>query len=177
MWFDTMGEEYIDIAFKSAKAADPSAKLYINDFGLEKDGKRWDALLSLISRLKARGVPIDGVGFESHVYHAPADTIDPAVLKQHIQTLALLGIESRISEIDVLGDDPVFQAKQYADVLQVCISQPTCTSYGIWGVTDLYGSTTLSDRYPTVRGDSLLWDATYTPKPALKSLQDILRQP
>lgn len=177
MWFDAMGEEYIDIAFKSVKAADPSAKLFLNDFGLEKDGKRWDALLSLISRLKARDVPIDGVGFESHVYHSPADTIDPAVLKQHIQVLAALGIESRISEIDVLGDDPTFQAKQYADVLRVCLSEPTCTSYGIWGVTDLYGSTALSDRYPIVLGDSLLWDATYTAKPALKSLQEILSQP
>ncbi len=177
MWFDVMGEEYIDIAFKAARVADPTAKLYLNDFGLENDGKRWDAFLSLIIRLQARGVPIDGVGFEAHVYHEPADTIDPAVLKQHIQTLAALGIDSRISEIDVLGDDPKFQAKQYADVLQVCVSEPTCKSYGVWGITDLYGSTTLSDRYPVMLGDSLLWDVNYTPKPALKSLKAVLSQP
>ena len=111
------------------------------------------------------------------MYHEPADTIDSAVLKRHIQTLAALGIDSRISEIDVLGDDPAFQAKQYADVLQVCLSEPTCKSYGVWGITDLYGSTTLSDRYPIMRGDSLLWDFDYTPKPALKSMQVVLSQP
>jgi endo-1,4-beta-xylanase len=174
MWFDAIGEEYIDIAFKTARAADPTAKLYLNDFGLEKDGERWDAFLELVKRLQARGVPIDGVGFESHVYHEPADTIDPVVLKQHIQTLAALGIVSRISEIDVLGDDPAFQASQYSSVLETCLSEPTCTSFGIWGITDLYGSTALSDRYPVMHGDSLPWSVDYTPKPVLKSLQEVL---
>lgn len=177
MWLDAMGEEYIDIAYKAARAADEDAKLYLNEFGLEKDGERWDAFLGLVKRLQARGVPIDGVGFESHVYHSPADDINPDVLKQHIQILGALGIESRISEIDVLGDDPIFQAKQYADVLQACLSEPTCKSYGIWGITDLYGSTTLSDRYPIMLGDSLLWDVNFRPNPALKSLQTILAQP
>jgi endo-1,4-beta-xylanase len=176
MWLDAMGEEYIDIAYKAARAADPNAKLYLNDFGLEKDGERWDAFLNLVKRLQSRGVPIDGVGFESHVYHSPADDINPAVLKSHIQTLATLGLESRISEIDVLGDDPTFQAQQYSSVLQVCISEPTCTSYGIWGITDLYGSTTLSDRYPIVHGDSLIWGLDYAPKPALESLLATLKQ-
>ncbi len=175
IWFDALGEKYIDIAFKAARAADPGAKLYLNDFGIENDGQRWDAFLDLVKRLQARGVPIDGVGFESHVYHSPADTIDPVILKGHIQALASIGLVSRISEIDVLGDDPAFQAKQYADILQVCLSEPTCTSYSIWGITDLYGSTTLSDRYPVMLGDSLLWDANYLPKPALKRLQQALR--
>jgi endo-1,4-beta-xylanase len=177
MWFDAMGEEYIDIAYKAARAADPSAKLYLNDFGIEKEGIRWDALLALTKRLKERAVPIDGIGFESHVYHAPADTIDPIVLKQHIEVLASMGLMSRISEIDVLGDDPIFQAKQYADVLQACLSQLACTSYTVWGITDLYGSTTLSDRYPIVLGRSLIWDKNYTTKIAYKSLQAVLDQP
>ena len=177
MWSDAIGEEYIDIAFKTAREADPSAKLFLNDFGLEKDGQRWDAFLELVKRLKARGVPVDGVGFEAHVYHSPADTIDPNILKRHIQELASIGVESRISEIDVLGDNLDFQAQQYGDTLQVCLSEPTCTSYGIWGVTDLYGSTTLSDRYPVMLGDSLLWDTSYLPKPALESLQAVLAQP
>lgn len=176
MWFDVLGEKYIDIAYKTARASDPSAKLYLNDYGLEKDGKRWDSFLSLIKRLQSRGVPIDGVGFEAHVYHEPADTIEPNVLKQHIQTLAALGIDSRISEIDVLGDDPVFQANQYAEVLRVCIAEPTCTSYGVWGVTDLFGSTALSDRYPVILGDSLIWDKLYNPKSALESLKTVLKQ-
>ncbi len=173
IWFDAMGEAYIDVAFHTARAADPTAKLFINEFGLEKDGKRWEALIALIKRLQVRGVPIDGVGFEAHVYHEP-DFIDPNVLRRHIQQLASLGVVSRISEIDVLGDEPTMQASQYSEVLKVCLSEPTCTSYGVWGITDLYGSTTLSDRYPIKLGDSLLWGSDYTPKPALNELQKVL---
>ena len=68
IWYEAMGEEYIDIAFKAAHEADPEAILYLNDYGLERDGNRWDAIIGLVERLKARGVPIDGVGFESHIY-------------------------------------------------------------------------------------------------------------
>lgn len=175
MWFDAMGETYIDTAFRSARTADPSAKLYLNDFGMEKDGKRWDAMLALVKRLQARGVPIDGVGFESHIYHEP-DLIDPAVLQRHIQQLAELGITSRVSEIDVLGDNLGTQASQYADILRVCLAEPTCTSYTTWGVSDLYGSTALSDRYPTKLGHSLLWSDKYNAKPALDSLKNTLKQ-
>lgn len=174
MWLDAMGEEYIDTAFRAARGADPAAKLYLNDFGLAEDNMRWDGLINLIKRLQARGVPIDGVGFESHVYHAK-DSINPQILRRHIRQLAGLGIVSRISEIDILGDDPALQAKQYADVLEVCLSEPTCVSYGTWGITDLYGSTTLSDRYPPLLGDSLLWDQDMKPKPAYSALQEILK--
>lgn len=175
MWYDAMGEDYIDIALKSARQADPSAKLYLNDFGLEKDSKRWDAMVGLIIRLKARGVPLDGVGFEAHVYHE-SDFIDTQVLKKHIQTLAGLGIVSRISEIDVLGDNPQTQASQYSSVLDTCISEPTCTSYTTWGISDIYGSTTLSERFPAMLGDSLLWDVNYVPKLAVSNIQTILQQ-
>lgn len=174
VWFDAIGEDYIDIAFRSARAADPSAKLFINEYGIGKDGQRWEGLLALVKRMQARGVPIDGVGFESHVYHAK-DSIDPQVLKNHIQILASLGLQSRISENDVLGDDPDVQASQYSSILRVCLEEPSCTSYGIWGVSDLYGSTITSDRYPPVLGDSLVWDEDFKPKPALSALQATLR--
>jgi endo-1,4-beta-xylanase len=175
IWYDAMGEDYIDTALRTARSADPSAKLYINDYGLEKNGMRWDALVSLLQRLQSRGVPIDGIGFESHVYQK-LDSIDPAVLQQHIRILSGMGIVSRISEIDVLGDDQAVQAQQYADVLNVCLKEPTCTSYGMWGVTDLYGSTTVSDRFPIKLGNMLIWDAAYKAKPALINLQNVLMQ-
>lgn len=175
MWSEAMGESYIDAAFRVAHAADPAAKLYLNDFGMENNGKRFDAMVALIQRLQARGVPIDGVGFEAHVYHDPADIINPDMLRQHIQTLAALGIVSRISEIDVLGDKANVQAEQYSDILKACLDEPTCTSYTTWGVSDLYGSTTTSDRYPAKLGDSLLWDSKYVPKTAFKSLQNVLK--
>ncbi len=172
-WQKTIGESYIDKAFIAARAADPSAKLYLNDYGIEHTDKRWDAMLALVQRLKSRGVPIDGVGFESHVYDTK-DRIDLAVLQSHIQALANLGLSVRISEIDVTGKDPGFQSEQYTGVLSVCIKEPNCTSYTTWGVSDLYGSTTVADRYPLLLGTSLLWDKDMKPKPAVAALQKTL---
>jgi endo-1,4-beta-xylanase len=175
IWFEALEEKYIDLAFATAHNADPSAKLYLNDYGLENDGQRWDALLNLVKRLKERNVPIDGVGFQAHVY-GDGDYINKDQLKKHMEILAKLGLLVRISEIDVIDENPEEQINQYATVLDVCLKAPNCTSYTIWGITDLYGSTTKSDRYPLVYGNSLLWDKDMKAKPAIYALQEKLKQ-
>lgn len=176
VWYEAMGERYIDLAFHAAHKADPSAKLYLNDYGLERDGERWDALLNLIKRLKSRGVPIDGIGFESHIY-GDSDYSDSKTLRAHMRTLADLGLKVRISEIDVTGEDAKAQIAQYVLALDACLRASNCTSYTTWGFTDLYGSTTRSDRYPLVFGTSLLWDKEMKAKPAYIALQKRLRYP
>lgn len=174
-WIKAMGESYIDKAFVASKSTDPTAKLYINDYGIEHNGKRWDALVALLQRLKARGVPVDGVGFESHVYKT-TDKIDLEVLRSHIKDLSAMGLSVRISEIDVTGTDPQFQSDQYSSVLSICVSEPNCTSFTTWGISDLFGSTTVSDRYPLLLGTSLLWDKDMKPKPVYSALQDVLNK-
>lgn len=176
IWYETMGEQYIDKAFRAAREADPTAKLYLNDYGLERDGERWDALLALVKRLQSRGVPIDGIGFESHVY-GDGDYSDAATLRAHMRALAALGLKVRISEIDVTGDDGKEQINQYVLALDACLRASNCTGYSTWGVSDAYGSTTRSDRYPLVYGTSLLFDKDFKPKPAYAALQARLRLP
>jgi endo-1,4-beta-xylanase len=170
IWFAAMGEKYIDTAFNTAHTANPSAKLYVNEYGLEQDSPRWDNFLDLLRRLQARGVPIDGVGFQSHIYES-GDEVDGTVLKQHIKILADMGIASRISEIDVYGDDASHQSEQYAKVLKPCLDSPSCTSFTTWGVTDKYGSTTDIHIYPQELGNDLIWDSNFKPKQAYASLQ------
>jgi endo-1,4-beta-xylanase len=174
IWYQAMGQDYIAIALRAAHAADPSAKLYINDYGLEADGERWTALLGIIGQLQAQGVPLDGIGFEAHVY-ADGDHIDPAVLERHIGQLAQLGLVSRISEIDVHGEDPQYQAEEYAGVLQACLHEPGCTAFSTWGITDKYGSTTDTGAYPLSYGNDLLWDSALKPKPAYTRLTQYLQ--
>jgi endo-1,4-beta-xylanase len=175
IWYRAMGEQFIDKAFTTAHATDPSAKLYINEYGLEADGERWKSMTALLTRLLARHVPVDGVGFQSHVYTS-GDHEDPGVLRAHIEQLAKMGLMSRISEIDVHGEDTSLQASQYAGVLGACLAEPTCTSFTTWGITDLYGSTTEPHTYPPQYGDDLLWDTSFQPKPALGALQAALKK-
>ncbi|MEK7059971.1 MAG: endo-1,4-beta-xylanase, partial [Patescibacteria group bacterium] len=156
IWYQAMGKDYIAIALKTAKLADPNAKLYINDYGLEEDGDRWDALIELIKQLQSQGVPLDGIGFEAHVYE-DGDHIDPRVLQRHIRQLAKLGLASRISEIDVHGENASYQAKEYSGVLTACLNEPACVAFSTWGITDRYGSTTDIGTYPLSYGNDLIW--------------------
>ncbi|MBQ0851223.1 endo-1,4-beta-xylanase [Streptomyces sp. BH-SS-21] len=175
LWFEAMGEQYIDIAFHAAREADPHAVLYLNEYGVEEDGPRWDALYALLIRLKARGVPIDGVGFQDHEY-AVGDRTDPEVFRRKVRALAELGLKARVSEADVLVDDEEedIQADQLAGKLAVCGEEPNCTSFSTWGFTDKYGSTADLRHYPPSPGNALPWDATYEAKPAYWALRDVL---
>ncbi|MFD5544472.1 endo-1,4-beta-xylanase [Streptomyces sp. NPDC127079] len=175
LWFEAMGERYLDIAFRTAREADPHAVLYLNEYGVEEDGPRWDALHALLIRLTERGVPIDGVGFQNHEY-AAGDRTDPEVFRRKVRALARLGLKARVSEMDVLvgaGEEDV-QARQFAGKLAVCREEPNCTSFSTWGFTDRYGSTADIRHYPPSPGDALPWDASYEAKPAYWALRDAL---
>lgn len=174
-WFQAMGESYIGEAFRAAHAADPNAKLFMNEYGLESDGERWQAFLALVTRLKAQGVPIDGVGFQAHVYEA-GDKISVATLRAHMQRLAQLGLVSRISEMDVYSDDgQAVQAQQYADVFQTCLAVPSCISFTTWGVSDRY-DTYKDDDGGIAYGQDFLWSDTMQPTPATTKLQSLLQR-
>jgi endo-1,4-beta-xylanase len=173
-WFEAMGEEYIDEAFRAAHRADPKARLFLNEYGVEEEGERWDALYDLVKRLKERGVPIDGVGFQNHEY-APGDRIDPETFRSHVRDLAELGVQARVSEMDVpIGEDEEdgrqTQADEMAGKLRVCLEEPNCTSFSTWGFTDRYGSTADTKIYPPRTADSLPWDAALRPKLAYERL-------
>ena len=70
IWLDTIGPEYIDMAFQWAHEADPDARLFYNDYNSESLGgwqqAKSDSVYNLVSDLKQRGVPIDGVGLQVH---------------------------------------------------------------------------------------------------------------
>jgi len=178
IWFEAFGEEYLDIAFRAAHQADPDAKLYINDYGLETNPRgRGRFMLDLVKRLLARGVPIHGVGIQGHVYEIPRDTIDPNVLRAQMDALHTLGLEARVSELDVTGAKGAkAQADQYASVLRVCLEAPNCTGLTMWGMDDQYGSTAgLDDSGQLVGGNELPYTSDHRPKLARRAMRDVLR--
>lgn len=191
VFYRAMGVNYIAIALEAAHQADPNVQLGINDWGFDGLGNdssdpRANAVYSLLKSLKQQGVPLDYFGFEAHDYDPSTDMIvdnngNAPVLKQHIEELAALGINSRISEMDAPLEDPTYngssQADQFVGVLNTCLSEPTCTTVSFWslGITDMSQG---DDNYPydlqTGEVDSP-FNQQMQPNPSYFALQNALK--
>ena len=167
VWFEAMGEDYIDQAFFRARANDPDGILLYNDFNVSYNGPKSDAMYTLLQRMLADGVPVDGVGFQMHLASS-FDRFDEVAA--NFQRFADLGLDVYVTELDVVmepGDNEDDQAAVFSDAVATCLAQPACKATQIWGFTD---------RYTWLRGrDPLVLDHDYQPKPSYGALQNVLQ--
>eukprot|EP00727_Mastigamoeba_balamuthi_P006224 m51a1_g2220 putative endo- -beta-xylanase (363) ;mRNA; f:218813-219953 len=162
VWYPDV-PDFIDIAFRTARAADPKAKLFYNDYGADGLGAKSDYVYNMIKGMKQRGVPIDGVGFQMHL----GTTWSPGNLLSNFQRFGALGLEIHITEVDVgcrNASEWGKQAQMYVDVAKACLAVPACKSFVVWGVVDQYSW--------RVAKTPLLFDSSYAPKPAACALRD-----
>jgi len=96
-WLQAMGPEFLTLAFKFAHEADPDAKLYYNDYGIEAGPKHASSMV-LLRRLIKEGAPIHGVGIQGHW---STGRIPYAALDEAISDYASLGLKVSITELDV----------------------------------------------------------------------------
>jgi endo-1,4-beta-xylanase len=168
-----LGDGYIEDAFRTARAADPTAKLCYNDYNIENVGAKSNAVYAMVKDFKARGVPIDCVGFQSHfiVGQVPGD------MQTNLQRFADLGVDVRITELDIRMQTPASQqnltqqAADYKKVFQNCLAVTRCQGVTIWGITDKYSwvPNTFSGQ-----GAALVWDDNYAKKPAYDAIAQAL---
>jgi endo-1,4-beta-xylanase len=173
LWMNALGPGYIADALRWAHEADPDAKLYINDYGVEFTNAKSDALYNVVAGLRRDGVPLHGVGFQSHLTLGT----DLRTLDANLGRFAGLGVDIAMTEVDVRLALPATaaqhgaQAGVYTRVLQSCLAVPRCVSYTVWGFTDRYSW--VPHAYPGW-GDACLFDAAYQPKPAYQQLRGLL---
>ena len=180
IWIRELGPEIIADAFRWAHEADPKAKLFFNDYGVESINAKSNAYLELIPRLQAQGVPVDGFAIQGHLstrYGFPGD------LQANLQRFDDLGLETAITEIDVrmdvaAGTKPTDaqlakQASYYQRALDACISVDECNSFTIWGFTDKYSWVPV---FFSGEGEATVMWNDFTRKPAYYALQDSLEQ-
>lgn len=190
VWYDQpgiglkgKGTAYVEQAFRWARAADPQALLFYNDYDTEGINAKSDAVYAMVKDFRARSVPIDGVGIQAHLFDLEAK--DLASLEANIARLTALGLQVHITEMDVSlpvdakgtltnPADLTRQAEIYRQVAAACLRQPGCTAFQTWGFTDRY--TWVPDYTKGAKGLPLLFDQQYKPKPAYAALIDLFRQ-
>ena len=151
--------------FNLSKSADPSAKRFINDFGILKgnamDRAHIDHYEQTIRTLIDQGAPLDGIGFQGHFGYL---LTSPDVLLKTLDRFAVFGKEMKITELDVNVDDPQLQADYLRDFLTVCFSHRQVTGVTQWGFW--------APRHWRPR--AALFDADFTPRPAAIAYRDLI---
>jgi endo-1,4-beta-xylanase len=177
IFLQQLGAGYIDEAFVAARAADPDAKLFYNDYNTEGNSRKANQVYDMVRAMLARGTPIDGVGLQMHITQNDNPSADQLIA--NMQRLVDLGLEVDITELDISscgdgGTDVLLQAQaeRARRVVQACVNQPRCTAVTLWGVADQY-----SWRNDCNGGGDpmpLLFDNDYAKKPAYQSVFDAL---
>ena len=168
-WMKVFGDDsFIDAAFEYArKYAPQGCKLFYNDYNEYVEVKR-DDIYDICKRLADKKL-IDGVGMQSHIkMSSPTIELYEAAIRKY----ASLGLEVQITELDVdqkanTEEAQLELAQRYKEVFALYKSLKdegvNITAVILWGITD---NTSWIGGYP------LLFDKTYTAKPAFYAVLD-----
>jgi len=179
LWLDSLGSAHIDSSFAWARAAaGPDIKLYYNEYfyhGAPYGGTRIptkiDFAYDVVSGMVQRGVPVDGMGFQSHI---PAIGYPgKAVVAADMKRFTDLGLEVYITELDVELIAPITQEKLeqqatiYKEMFEIALENPLIKLVCIWQFND-------AQSWLGAESESCIMDKDYYPKPAYDSIQSVL---
>ncbi|MGH7577716.1 MAG: endo-1,4-beta-xylanase [Longimicrobiales bacterium] len=176
-WSDKIGPDYIERAFRAAHAADPDAALFYNDYGIEGLNPKSDSVYAMLRRLRERGAPIHGIGFQAHFELGRVPPRED--MARNFERFAALGLRIQVTELDVRVPLPAteealeVQAGTYRDVVAACLAAEACDTVITWGLTDR--ESWIPNAFPGW-GEALLFDADYRPKPAYWAVHELLSE-
>lgn len=175
-WYRICGEEFVAKAFQYAHEADPNALLFYNDYNETNPVKR-EKIIRLVKSLKDAGIPISGVGLQSH-WSSPE--ITEGQIDSTLSQFSQLGLKVQITELDLkvqhngprarqdsaqgyTTEREKTQTEQYEMIFRMFRKyRDVISSVTFWNVSDR--NSWLDRRggkaYP------LLFDTTYQPKKA-----------
>jgi endo-1,4-beta-xylanase len=187
LWLQNCGVDYIEQAFRATAAADPKALLVWNETYLEVSNgfgqAKRRAMLALLDAMLARGVPIQGIGLESHLRGEQAAVLGDATYEAFLADLARRGMKIFITELDVqdvtLPADTAARDRAVADIysefLSATLRQPAVKGIITWGLADSF--TWIAGYRPRKDGlpvRPLPFDAACQPKAAYYAIAQTL---
>ncbi len=136
-WYPCLGPSYPIEALAIARQTDPSARLIVNEYNAEGEGKRRDALVRFT---KDNGHLFDGIGIQAHLRYD--DIKKASQLPQTMKTYAGLGRSVDITELDIVVPENPTDAELKSQrrinkmVVKACALEPACVNFSYWGVND-----------------------------------------
>lgn len=168
VFYNVLGEEYLKLAFRVAAEVDPGAKLYYNDYGIERPASvKTAGARRLVKMLKDSGVRIDGVGMQAHL-HADNHPTEADLIETNKGYSELVD-EVAYTELDVRIKTPVdeqklkWQSECYEKVVGACVRTKKCVGITVWDFYDPFSW--VPDVFPG-NGASLLWFEDFQKHPA-----------
>ena len=140
----------VRLAFEEARAANPGARLVLNDFDLSADYER------LIDECLAAGIPIDAIGLQTHMHQGYRGEEQVWGI---LERFARFGLPLQLTETTLLSGDlmpshivdlndyqpeswpstPEGEARQADEIVRqyrTVVSHPAVESLTYWGITD-----------------------------------------
>ena len=198
IFMQTFGEDYIKLAFEHARLMAPQKHLIINEYSLEYDNEtendRRYLLLRLIERMRNSGVPIDGVGLQSHL-DLTKGKVSQSAIDAFLNEISNFGLYAYVTELDIREDDytaPIAErdlrvADEVRRYLEIVLAHTHVRGVTTWGLSDSHSWLTLSDddraqlnEVEDANADSALnrglpFSAQLYPKPMYIALCEALR--
>ncbi len=124
------GNDWIEVAFREARSADPNAKLCYNDYNTDNwSSAKTQAVYRMVQDFRNRGVPIDCVGFQAHF---TGGSNYPSNFRTTLSSFAALGVDVQVTELDIRNAP----SDAYRNVTNDCLAVSRCTGITVWGIRD-----------------------------------------
>jgi len=188
VFLETLGPEYLDLAYHTARDTDPDARLVVNEYDVELDAPEQEArrvaLLRLLERMRRSGTPVDAVGIQAHLTAAGGPPFSAPLLRRFLADIANLGLTVQITELDVTDEHAPAQvavrdglvADTYRRFLDAALDEPAVKMVVTWGLSDRHSWIVRRETYQAKwRTDDaasrpLPFDADLEAKPAFDAI-------
>jgi endo-1,4-beta-xylanase len=190
VFLEALGPEYLELAYRTARAADPKARLVVNEYDIELDAPEQEArraaLIVLLRRMRAAGTPVDAVGIQGHLRAVGGPPLSAAKLRRFLAEIAAMGLDIEITELDVTDEGAPaaiaardrLVADAYRRFLDAVLDEPAVKMIVTWGLSDRYSWIVRNETNETrhrrdgLPSRPLPFDAALQPKPAYRAMAE-----
>jgi len=190
VFLETIGPDYLDLAYRTAREADPKARLVVNEYDIELDSPEQEArriaLLHLLEKMKRSGTPVDAVGIQAHLTAVGGAPFSAPLFRRFLADLAGLGLTIQITELDVTDEHAPSEvtvrdrlvADTYRRFLDAALDEPAVKMVVTWGLSDRHSWIVRRETYQAKwRTDDeasrpLPFDADLQTKPACEAMAE-----